>query len=594
MLMVLVVTMVLAACGGAAEEPTATTAPKEEATTPPEAAAPGELKEVPRNRTLILMWGATETHRYEDHELWNGYAVGANHQNGLGIFYEPLCYYSAFGDKMYNWLAESWEYNDDFTELTVKTRPGIKWSDGVPFSAEDIAFTWNELVRQGSNVRWGVDIQQFVDTAEAVDDNTVLVKFKSPAPRFMYFNCYKYDIGVYPVPKHVFENYPDWSTFTAFDLEKGWPVTTGPWKLVHSTPEQKIIDRRDSWWAVDAGLTTMPEVERIIYLPFPGETQTAQAFITNDIDMSLDLRPRTIKEVLAQNEAIITHSGRELPYGYTDWWPTSLYVNNEKPPFDNPDVRWAISYYIDRQQVIDVGYEGAGTMSKLPLPSYKPLLPYYEVVADLLAEYDTDEYNPEKGDALMEGAGFTKDGDGFWVDESGARISMPINGWTVMADIGPVVQEQLRRAGFDATYQMPVDAGTQFDQGTYTAQLSGHGGSVADPYYTLRLYQSATKAVPGAHLVNYSRWNNPEYDAIVDQIYMTPMEDTETLKDLFRQAMEIWLPGLPDIQITEWYHRIPMNTTYWTNYPTQDNPYINGAFWHLTFQLILNNLKAAQ
>jgi len=77
-------------------------------------------------------------------------------------------------------------------------------------------------------------------------------------------------------------------------------------------------------------------------------------------------------------------------------------------------------------------------------------------------------------------------------------------------------------------------------------------------------------------------------------VFVTAMDDKPKLTPLFRQAMEIWLPDLPDIQLTEFYHRIPMNTTYWKNWPTAENPYINGAFWHLTYQLVLNNLEAAQ
>ncbi len=572
--------------------PPATPVPGAPTPTSPPAVAP-KVKEVPRNRTLILMWAGQEG-RYVDHELWNPYAVGANHQNGPGIFYEPLYFYSAFADKWIPWLAESHEYSPDFMELTIKTRSGVTWSDGVPFSAEDIAFTYNALRDQGAKVRWGVDVQQFVEEAKALDANTVHIKFKVPAPWFLYFTTYKFDIGVYPVPKHIFEQVEDWSTFTHFDLEKGWPVTTSPWKVVFASPEQKIIDRRDEWWAVKAGLAEMPKVERIVYLPWAGETQAAQALITNQIDCSLDLRPRTIKQVIAQNPNIITHSGRELPYGYVDWWPTSLYLNNEKPPFDNPDVRWAISYFIDRQKVVDVGYEGAGSISKLPLPSYPPLMPYFDAIKDLLQQYDTTEFNPAKGAALLEKNGFKKDSEGFWVDANGQRITLPINGWAVMADIGPVVAELLKRQGIDAFYQMPVDAGDQFSQGTYIGQLSGHGGSVSEPYFTLRLYQTATKAVPGAHLVNFSRWHNEKYDEIVDQMAQTSSEDKARLIELFRQAMEIWLPELPDVQITEWYHRIPMNTTYWKGWPTRDDPYVNGAFWHLTFPLILMRLEPTQ
>ncbi len=94
----------------------------------------------------------------------------------------------------------------------------------------------------------------------------------------------------------------------------------------------------------------------------------------------------------------------------------------------------------------------------------------------------------------------------------------------------------------------------------------------------------------GGHLVNFSKWQNEEYDTLVDEIAVTPPEDQEALLALFRQTMEIWLPELPDIQIQEWYHRIPMNTTVWSGWPTEQDPYVNGAFWHLTFQLILNRL----
>jgi peptide/nickel transport system substrate-binding protein len=105
-----------------------------------------EVADIPRERTLFLRWGGQEG-RFVDHDLWNGYAIGANHQNGLGILYEPLAYYSAFADETYPWLAEDWEYNDDSTELTINLRSGIEWSDGEPFTAEDVAFTLNHLGR---------------------------------------------------------------------------------------------------------------------------------------------------------------------------------------------------------------------------------------------------------------------------------------------------------------------------------------------------------------------------------------------------------------------------------------------------------------
>jgi peptide/nickel transport system substrate-binding protein len=551
-------------------------------------------KAVPRNRTLILTWIGSREGRWVDYDLWNPYSIGSNHQNGPGILYEPLAYYSAFGDKEYLWLAESYKYSPDFKELTIKTRSGITWSDGVPFSAEDVAYTLNSLRDLGPKVRWGVDVQQFMQEARATDANTVVVKFKIPSPRFFYFMTYKYDIGVYIVPKHIFQG-QDWTTFKHFDVAKGWPVTTSPWKVVFSSPEQKVIDRRDEWWAAKAGLAPMPKVERNVWLPNAGEQQSAQGLITNQIDYGWSLLPATFPTMFRQNPKITTHSGQKPPYGYMDWWPLSLYVNNERPPFNDKDIRWAISYFIDRQQIVDVGYVGASIPSPLPLPEYPPLRPYMDSVKDLLAKDNTLEFNPKKGEEIFTRKGWKKDSAGFWVDAQGNRLKLDIIGFGGSGPaIGPVITEQLRRQGVDASMSLPPDFDDRFQKGQYTGSIYGHGGSVNDPYHTLRLYQSVSVAVPGGHLVNFARWKNEAYNKIVDDVYVTDMTNKAKLMELFRKAMEIWIPELPDIPLVHNIHRVPMNTTYWTNWPTEQNPYVNGAFWHLTYAMVLWNLQPTQ
>jgi len=276
-----------------------------------------DVAEVARDKTLMLRWSG-QAGRYVDHELWNGYLVASSHQNGLGLFHEPLAFYSAFANETIPWLAESWQYNADYTELDIKLRDGITWSDGTPFSADDVAYTINTTNEYGPNVKWGVNVQTFVDNAAVVDPLNVKITMKIPAPRFMFFMTYKYDIGFYIVPKHIFEG-QDWTTFKNFDIANGLPVTTGPWKLVFSSPEQKVIDRREGWWAVDQGLVeAMPEVERIVYLPVVPDEQLAQQLISNEIDCSLDLRPLTVETVMMQNPNIITHTGKEKPFGYVD------------------------------------------------------------------------------------------------------------------------------------------------------------------------------------------------------------------------------------------------------------------------------------
>jgi peptide/nickel transport system substrate-binding protein len=554
--------------------------------------ARADLPPVARERTVILVWGGREG-RWVDWDLWNPYSVGSNHQNGPNLVYEPLAYYSAFADKTQMWLAESYAFTPDFKRLTIKTRPGIAWSDGVPFGAEDVAYTLNTLRDLGPKVRWGVDVQQAVEKATAADADTVVVDFKIPAPRFFFFMTYKYDIGVYIVPKHIFEG-QDWTTFKHFDLAKKWPVTTGPWQVVDASPQQKVFDRRASWWAAERKLAPMPAVERNISLPIAGEQQTAQALITNQLDAGAALQPATFPTVFRQNPKVITHTGQTSPFGYMDWWPISLYVNNERPPFNDKDVRWALSYYLDRKQLIEVGYLGANTPSTLPLPPYPPLLPYFDAIKDLLAKYDTNEFAPRKGDALLAGKGFKKDGAGFWADPQGQRLSVNIIGFGASGPaIGPVLVEMLKRRGIETGMALPPDFDSRFQKGEYDAAIYGHGGSVNEPYATLRLYQGTSIAVPGAHQANFARWKNAEYDKLVDEAYGTDPNDTKKLSAIWRRAMEIWLPELPDIQLVQNYHRIPWNTTYWKNWPTEENAYVNGAHWHLTFAMVLWNLQSA-
>jgi peptide/nickel transport system substrate-binding protein len=552
-----------------------------------------QAAEIPRNKTMILIGINSRDGRWVDYELWNPYAIGANHQNGPNLIYEPLAYYSAFADKWYMWLAESYQFTPNFKQLTIKTRQGITWSDGTPFSAEDVAYTMNSLRDLGPKVKWGVDVNQALDEATATDPNTVVLKFKIPSPRFFFFASYKYDIGIYIVPKHIFQG-QDWTSFKAFDIAKGWPVTTGPWKVTASSLQQKVFDRRDSWWAADQKLAPMPQILRNIWLPSVGEQETAQAQITNGSDFGGPLQPATFPTVIRQNAKVTSFSGQKPPWGYVDWWPLSLYVNNEVKPFDDKDVRWAVSHYIDRQQIIDVAYLGAETVSTLPMPPYKPLLPYFDAVKDLLAKYNTIEFNPKKGDALLEGKGFKKK-DGMWEMPDGKPFTLDMIGFGASGPaMGPVLSQMLKRHGVAASMSLPPDFDNRFQKGQFTGSIYGHGGSIHEPYDTLRLYQSQSIAVPGAHAANFSRWKNPEYDKIVDQVYITDPENVVKLKELFHAAMEIWLPDLPDIQLVQNYHRIPLNTTNWTNWPTDDNPYVNDASWHLTYNIVLWNAKPAQ
>lgn len=551
-----------------------------------------QVAEVPREQTLVAV-RSTQKGKFDEYQLWNPFLPSANHQLGSHMTSEPLAFYSAFIDKTTMWLAESFEYSGDYKTLTIKTRPNVTWSDGEPFSANDVVYTFNQLVEVGPAVKWGADVQQFLDGAEAADENTVVCNFKVPAPRFFDFCAYKFDIGVYIMPEHIFKD-ENFAEFPFFDIEKGWPVTTSPWRVIFSSQEQKVLDRADDWWGVAAGVAELPAMKRFVYLPDPGEQGLISGIIANQYDIDTGIQPAGFATVFSGNDKVSTWTGQESPFGYTDWWPHSLYLNNEKEPWSDPNVRWAISSYLDREQIIDIAWMGASLPSTLFVPDYPPLAPFLEAVAPLIEEYPYLAHDPAKGDELLTAKGWTKNGEGMWQDESGQPVALEIISFFDFTAVGPVVVEQLKQAGIEATYAEPPNIFDRFFAGDYTGCLFGHGGSYSsDVYYSLRLYQTASTKIPGGHLVNFSRWHNDEYDVLVDELYGISPTETDKVMEIWKKCLAIWLPEYPDIQISQGLHRLPTNTTYWTNWPDAENPYVNTAHWHLTWPLVVHTIKPA-
>jgi len=574
-----------------AAAPTAAPAAKAAATAVPAAegaTAAGGIKDIPRKDTFIAVRGGTGG-KFTEWDQWNPFVPVANHQFAVGVMYEPLAYYSAFADKEIMWLAESYKFSPDYKELTIKVRPGIKWSDGVDFTADDVTYTLNACKEYGAKIRWGANVAQVMDKAVTVDPLTTKVTLTVPAPRFFWLLTYHFDIGVYMLPKHIFEG-KDVSTYTHFDLAKGLPVTTAPWRVVHASPQQKILDRADDWWGVKAGIAPLPKMKRFILLPDLGEQQLVQQIIKNDVDFTTGIQPSSWPTVLAGNPKATSWTGNKPPYGYVDWWPHSLYVNCKVAPWSDKNVRWALSYYLDRQKIVDVSWSGASKVTPLPMPDYPPLVPYFDAVKDQLAKYNTLEFNQAKGDALLTAKGWKKDAKGMWMDETGKPVKLDIQSFFDFTSVGPVVVEMLKRAGIDSSYSEPPSFFDDFAAGKFNGALFGHGGSCREPQETMALYQTTSKAIPGGHAVNFSRWSNPAFDTLADAAYVTPPTDTKTLIDIWKKGMEIWLPELPDIQLTQGFHRLPWTTQNWTGMPDEKNPYTNSAQWHLTFPLVLHTV----
>ena len=607
--MLMLVAIVASACGGApaTPAPAATQAPG--ATEAPAATqAPGateapasNLPEVAREDTVILGWSIASPIG-----VTNPWAIpGYTHQEGNVFLWEALEYYGIFASEEIPWLADSMEYNDDFTQLTIKLNKDAAWSDGEPLTSKDVAFTFDGQMNN-DKLSYHADFQQFVTDWSTPDDQTVILNFKIPAPRFKYeVLTFKFDTGIPIVPEHVLSKETDVNAFQGgLDMPH-----SGPYTLVQWDANQKIYDLREDWWAVKAGRIAMPEVKRIVMVNIGGQVGqnmdvVIQREVNNEFDAILDVRASVAKQILDSNPKITTHSGSEAPYGYLDWWPNSLWMNTQIEPFNDPNVRRALCDTIDRNKINEIVYDGAQIATVYPFPLYPNLQKFADSDA-VQAEFKANASNAmqtgtadlAETDQLMTAAGFTKNSDGLW-EKDGATVPAVINGFEgIHSDIVPVLVEMLKAGGFDADINFGTDAYNNMADGKPGLYMFGHGASTVDPYAALNLYNSAYSAAVGTTAGNnrFSRYANPDYDALLS--VMAPLSaDDPAFQEAAAKAIGVYWKDTLDCPVIQWLHRIPYNQTYWTNWPTAANPAMgeNGAFWAETGMLVITGLKKAQ
>jgi peptide/nickel transport system substrate-binding protein len=548
-----------------------------------------QVRPVPRERTLIMPAPDGGGGCIRDYNSFNPFRPSVS-RTGYNYLYEPLYFYAAHrpGQGLIPWIATNHVYSADFKRLTVDLRPGVTWSDGKSWTAHDVVFTINMLKSHAPELTFSSDMKTWLSEAVAENDLRLRIELTRPNPHFLFtYFANNFDNGVPIVPRHIWEG-QDPGSFANLDIARGWPVVSGPYRMVYSHFQKRIWDRRDDWWAARIGFQRLPRVERIIYLGDMEEGKCVQHMITDEMDICNDLRPSNIRTAMIHNPRVTTWTGRKEPFGYVDWWPTCMGFNATEPPFDDRRMRWAVDLVLDRQAILQIGWQGCGTTTHFPLPSFPALNSYTDRIGGLTERYPVDRVDGKASAALMTEMGYARDADGYWAKD-GKRLRIVLEVFELFKDIAPVIVSQLRRAGFDATFRMSSDAFTRIAQGQAQCYLFGSCGSVRDPFFTLDSFHSRHVKPTGTHTYPFWRWANPEFDAAVDRMGTVPSGD-EDMHKAFAEAMEIWLRELPAIPLLQWYHRIPHNETYWRNWPSEENPYVNSAFWARTWLLVLLEL----
>lgn len=561
-------------------------------------AAAQAIPDVPRDKTLIS-GGWDQYTQVPSQDNFNPYGGIVLHQrNNLHYtVYESLFYTNHNTNEIIPWLAEKFEYNGDFTEVTVKLRNGVKWSDGKPFTAGDVVFTFEMLRKSAPKMLLSPVVVEWVKSATASDPLTISIKLNKPGPRWVSdFLATGQSTRFVVVPKHIWED-KDPLTFKNLDIAQGWPVGTGPFKLINVSARSVIFDRRDSWWAVETGFRpAMPEVQRVIYAPASGEA-TAQLFASNQLDMGFSIQPGTYEAIRAQNPNLISWNKDGPVWGAPDGCTFALRFNTQASPFDNADVRRAVNAALDRKKIVNIAYEGATKQATLPISSYQSMTAYLKPLNALREVGALEKHSQEMVDSLMTKADFKKNAQGKWETSQSSPLQL-----TLIVNQGepsaPVLQQQLQAAGFDVVVNSQQIASRVQSEvsGNFQMSIAQHCGSLYDPWQTLEHFHSKYIAPAGTPVKNaraVSRYGNKDLDALLDQMEKRkPSPDDAAYLDLAKKAAAIFATDVPEIVFAEETHTLVFNSTYWTGFPSAADPYVAPYMPWEGFAILVDSLKS--
>jgi peptide/nickel transport system substrate-binding protein len=386
-------------------------------------------------------------------------------------------------------LAESYEWSADRLLLTVRLRPDVVWSDGVPVTAEDVRWTWQ--AQTDPDVGWDYAFaKEAITDVEIVDSRTVRVHFKNA-----YFSqLADVNEGVI-LPKHAWSALPfkEWRSRPEWFQEHF--VSDGPFVLASWTPQQELVLRRNErYYEKD-----LPRLDSVVVRVIPDRANQLAQLRVGSLDYVEQLPPARAAEVRAwPNARVLSYWTRQ--YGFVEW-------NVTKPLFADPEVRRALTQAIDRQAIVDTLWRGFGKVSD------SPILSTVWAHAPNLAPWP---YAPDETRRLLAARGWRdSDGDGV-LDKDGRKFSFELltnAGNEIRRDATVMIQEQLRRVGVEARPQT-------IETNALLSQLGKHDFDATLLAYSIDTSLDISYAFHSSSIkdgYNYGGYSNPEMDKLLDE-----------------------------------------------------------------------------
>ena len=469
----------------------------------------------------------------------------------VGVVYETLSFVNTLDNaKVTPWLATASTWSNDNKVLTFTIRKGVTWTDGTPFTAADVVFTFNLLKKFPAldlNALWSA-----LSTVTQTGDDRVVFTFNTPAVPYFYYIADQ--VGI--VPEHVWGRVKDPTTY-----QDANPVGTGPFTITHCTPQNVSYARNPHYW--QPGL---PKIEKIEYPAYTSNPPANEALSSGQAQWGGQFIPNIHAEYLSKSAS--NHN----------WFPpvanVAIFINQTNPVLKDVAVRRAMAFAIDRRRVAmigEYGYEPAGNQAGIVTPTFQSWLN-----ADQLDKAGY-AYSPEKAIATLEKAGYKRGDDGVFASPDGKKLSFTIinqSAYTDWVAALQVVAKNLSDVGIKLSVQNLAgnDYNAKLFNGDFDLAYAYEAGGPT-PYYEFRqwLYSAGSAPIGQSASTNWERYSNKQTDALIENYASSTNLDTQHA--IMTKLQNVLLQDVPLIPVTEQVDWDEYSTAHFEGWPTAAHPY---------------------
>lgn len=407
-------------------------------------------------------------------------------------------------------LAESWDVLDDGKVIIFNLRKNVNWHDGMPFTAEDVKFTYERLIDPKVKTPYSSDFE-LVKKFEIINPYKIKITYKEP------FSPGLISWGMGVIPKHIFIN-GDFNTHPA----NRKPIGTGKYKFVEWKTDEKIVLEANPDY-----FEGPPNIQKYIYRIIPDQ---AVQF--------LELRKETIDAMTLtpdQYKAYPSFFKKYNKFSYPSFGYTYLGYNLLNPLFKHKEIRQAIAHSINKAEIISGILLGCGVSATGPFPPKS--WAYNPDVKDF-------EYNPEKAKKIFLKYGWRDSNSDGWLDKDGKKFEFTIitnQGNKSRAVASELIQSHLKKVGIKVSIRI-LEWSTflhqYIDKKNFDATILGWSLSRDPDQFSL--WHSSQKKEGQYNFVSYE---NKEVDKLLEKGRRIFSE--EKRKKIYRRIHEILAEDQP-------------------------------------------------